>query len=70
MTFHLDLAIVYVCALVLFFKLAAWFVPLTLRALASAVQSWWRNVRTRWSGGMPADLLPHHLPNIRVRALF
>jgi len=70
MTLHLDLAVVYVCALVLFFKLASWLLPIVLQALASALYAWWCSLRARWSGGMPAELLPHHYPNVRVRALF
>lgn len=70
MAFNLDLALVYACALVLSYWVAAWLVPALAKALVAAVLSLASALRARPSGGQRAPRLPSYLPDLRVRSLF
>lgn len=69
MSFDLDLAIVYVCALVLGYWLASWLLPALLEALVTALRAGWRRIHIGFSNGMRSSL-PQHFPDVRVRGLF
>lgn len=68
MTFHLDLAIAYACALVLFYWLASWMLPALARALAAWLRGCCRDPdRRQGGGGRPQPLLSGQLLELGVR---
>lgn len=68
MAFDLDLAVVYACALVLFYWIAAWLLPIAARALFTAVRSWFGRLDGGSGGGLHIGR-PRRLPEVRVRSL-
>lgn len=69
MTFHLDLAIAYACALVLFYWLASWLLPALAQALAALLRGCCHQPASRHGGGRPRALLARPVPEVRVRHL-
>jgi hypothetical protein len=69
MAFDLDLAVVYACALVLFYWITSWLLPIAARALFAAVRSSLRRI-DGGSGRGSRLAPPRHLPKVRLRPLF